>query len=109
MNGTIMVTYKILCNADVDKEISIQDILSNEKIAKVIKSEYAKGIRNVILLSDKQENSIKIQTVKKLHSFEVQKDDFADILVLAEEDAANKKLIKKDCDRIELVDIETVN
>ena len=109
MNGTIMVTYKILCNADVDKEISIQDILSNEKIAKVIKSEYAKGIRNVILLSDKQESSIKIQTVKKLHSFEVQKDDFADILVLAEEDAANKKLIKKDCDRIELVDIETVN
>ncbi len=55
MNRTIMVTYKILCNADVDKVISIQDILSNEKIAKVIKSEYAKGIRNVVLLSDTQD------------------------------------------------------
>ena len=103
-----MVTYRILCKADINKEISIQDILSNEKIAKVIKSEYAKGIRNITLLSDVKDVSVKIESDKKLYSFEVEKDDFADLLVLAEEDASSKNLIKKDCDRVELVDIETL-
>ena len=103
-----MVTYKILCKADINKEISINDLLANEKVAKAIKSEFAKGFRNITLFSDTAESSITIETVKELHSFEVDKDDFADILVLAEEDAANKKLIKKDCNRVELVNIETL-
>jgi len=102
-----MVTYKILCNADIDQEISINDLLANEKIVKIIKSEFAKGLRNIALLSNSIEGTLKIATTKELHSFEVKKDDFADILELAEEDAANKKLLKKDCNRVELVDIET--
>jgi len=108
MNGKIMVTYKILCKADVNQEISINDLLENEKIAKVIKSEYAKGLRNITLLSNSKDSSIRIETLKDLYSFEAQKDDYADLLVLAEEDALNKKLIKKDCERVELVDIETL-
>ena len=108
MNGKMMITYKILCKADINKEIRIQDILSNDKIAKAIKSEYAKGFRNITLLSDIKDASIKIESDKKLYSFEVEKNDFADILVLAEEDASSKKLIKKDCDRVELVNIETL-
>lgn len=107
MNGTILVTYKILCKADVNKELSLSELLANEKIVKLIKSEYAKGIRNLTLLADSKESFLKIETIKELHSFEVNKNDFADILVLAEEDATNKKLIKKDCDRVELVNIET--
>jgi hypothetical protein len=107
MNGTILVTYKILCGADVNKEIALNELLQNEKIVKLIKSEYAKGFRNLTLLAQPNESIVKIQTQKELHSFEVPKDDFADILVLAEEDATNKKLIKKDCDRVELVNIET--
>ena len=107
MNGTILVTYKILCKADLNKTILLEKLLENEKIAKVIKSEYAKGFRNIALLSDSHESTLKIETQKELHSFEVSKDDFADILDLAEEDAQNKKLIKKECDRVELVDIET--
>lgn len=78
------------------------------KIAKIIKSEYAKGFRNILLLSDNKEAKIKLETLKDLHSFEVDKNDFADILVLAEEHATLNKLIKKDCERIELIDIETV-
>jgi hypothetical protein len=109
MNGTIMVTYKILCNADLNKDISIQELLLNEKVVKIIKSEFAKGFRNIALLSNDEETSVKIETVKELHTFEVAKDDFADILSLAEEDAASKKLIKKDCDRVELINIETIN
>ncbi len=107
MNGTILVTYKILCKADLNKTILLEKLLENEKIAKVIKSEYAKGFRNIALLADSNESLLKIETQKELHSFEVSKDDFADILDLAEEDAQNKKLIKKECDRVELVDIET--
>jgi len=107
MNGTILVTYKILCKADLNKTLALEELLRNEKIAKLIKSEYAKGFRNLTLLADKKESFMKIETIKELHTLEVAKDDFADILVLAEEDAADKKLIKKDCDRVELVDIKT--
>lgn len=108
MNGTIMVTYKILCNGDLNKEISLEELLLNEKVVKAIKSEFAKGFRNIALLSNTTDASLKIETTKELHSFEVTKNDFADILVLAEEDAATKKLLKKDCERVELVDIETL-
>lgn len=104
-----MVSYKVLCNADVSKEISVHDLLENEKILKAIKNEYAKGLRNVNILCASKESVIKIETLKDVHSFEAEKDDYADLLVLAEEDASNKKLIKKDCDRVELVDIETVD
>ena len=102
-----MVTYKILCKADLNKEIKLKELLASEKIIKLIKSEFAKGHRNIDILSSDYEATIKIETVKELHSFEVEKDDFADILDLAEEDAQNKKLIKKECERVELVNIET--
>ena len=108
MNGTILVTYKILCKADLNKTLTLEALLENEKIAKVIKSEYAKGFRNLALLADSASSCVKLETIKELHTFEVSKDDFADILVLAEEDATEKKLIKKDCDRVELVNIETI-
>ncbi len=108
MNGTILVTYKILCKADLNKTLTLEALLENEKIAKVIKSEYAKGFRNLTLLADSVNSCVKLETIKELHTFEVSKDDFADILVLAEEDAVEKKLTKKDCDRVELVNIETI-
>ena len=108
MNGKVMVTYKILCEGDVNKELSLEELLLNEKVAKVIKSEFAKGLRNIALLSTDTDKSVKIETIKELYTFEANKDDFADILVLAEEDAATKKLLKKDCQRVELVDIETL-
>ena len=103
-----MVTYKILCNSDLNKDISLEELLLNEKVVKAIKSEFAKGLRNIALLSTSTDASLRIETTKKLHSFEVTKNDFADILVLAEEDATTKKLLKKDCERVELVDIETL-
>lgn len=107
MDGTIMVTYKVLCETDFNAEVLIHELLANDKIAKAIKSEYAKGLRNISLIS-KDESKISIETTKELYSFEIAKDDFADILTLAEEDANNKKLLKKECARVELVDIETV-
>mgnify|MGYP006995563788 CR=1 FL=1 len=106
MDGAIMVTYKILCEADLNIAISLQELLKNENVIKSIKSEFAKGSRN-IALSSNTDAILKIETVRKVHAFEVSKDDYADLLALAEEDAKNKKLLKKDCERVELIDIET--
>jgi len=107
MNGTIMVTYKILCDSDINQEVSVKELLENEKILKVIKLEYAKGTRNTTF-STNEGAVLKIETIRKVHTLEVSKDDFADLLVLAEEDAKNKKLLKKECARVELVNIETL-
>ena len=107
MDGTILVTYKILCNADLNVEVSLKELLENEMILKSIKSVYAKGLRN-IEISSQSEAHINIETQRNTYTFEVSKDDYADLLSLAEEDAKNKKLLKKDCERIELVDIETL-
>jgi hypothetical protein len=110
VNGKIEVTYKLLCKNDVNKSINLKELLANERIAKLIKNEFAKGFRNIDLVVDNEANDgFKIETIKELYKLEVEKDDFPDILALAEEDASSRKLFKKDCNRIELVNIETIN
>ncbi len=110
VNGKIEITYKLLCKNDCNEEISLSKLFQNEKVAKVIKSEFAKGFRNIQLLSSNETDcKLKIETIKEYYKFEVSKDDFADILALTEENAAERKLFKKDCNRVELVNIETVS
>jgi hypothetical protein len=109
MNGNMVVTYKVLCDSDLSTSVSLQELLLNDKISKAIKSEFAKGLRNINLVAVNEEASLMVETAKELYTLEVSKDDFADILVLAEEDAIAKKLFKKDCSRVELVDIETLS
>jgi len=109
MDGTIMVTYKILCKTDFNLDITIEKLLQNEKVAKVIKSEFAKGIRNIDLSFKNNETKLKIETQKELYQFKASKNDFADLVSLAEDDAMSRKLTKKDCIGIELVDIEIVD
>ena len=109
MDGKIMVTYKILCKTDFNAEISIEQLLKNDKVAKVIKSEFAKGIRNIDLNFKNNDSKLKIETQKELYQFEASKNDFADLVSLAEDDAMSRKLTKKECVGIELVDIEIIN
>ena len=109
MDGKIMVTYKILCKTDFNAEVSIEQLLKNDKVAKVIKSEFAKGIRNIDLNFKNNESKLKIETQKELYQFEASKNDFADLVSLAEDDAMSRKLTKKECIGIELVDIEIKN
>ena len=104
----MLITYKVLCIKDTNKEIKIEDLFKNEKVLKVIKSEFGKGVRNLVLSSEDKDALLLLATEKVLYSFEVSKNDFADILDLAEEDAKTRKLLKKECDRVEIVDIETV-
>ena len=107
MNGNIEVTYKIVNKKDLNLTISLEELLKNEKIVKVIKSEFAKGYRNIDIKSDSELNDrFKLETIKEHFSFTILKDDFADIITLAEEDASSRKLLRKDC-FVELVDINT--
>ena len=108
MKGNMTITYKVLCQKDTNKEITIDALLNNEKVLKVIKSEFGKGLRNLMLTSDDKAALLTLATEKELYQFEVSKNDFADILDLAEDDAKSRKLLKKECDRVEIVDIETI-
>ena len=104
----IKVSYTVMCANDVNIVLKLSDILSNEKVAKAIKSEYAKGLRNLVL-SSREDSEIEIKTDKEVYEFTVSKNDFADLLELAEEDARKHKRLKKECDGIALVDIETID
>ena len=107
MDGIMKVSYKMLCDSDVYNEISLNDILQNEKVAKAIKSEFAKGLRN-IGLSAAEDLKIEISTEKEIFEFEADKKDFADLIELAEEDAKSHKRIKKGCSGVEVVDFITI-
>ena len=108
MEGMIKVSYTVMCKNDINKELSLNDILANEKVAKVIKSEFAKGVRN-LTISHKEETVVFLKTQKEVYEVTVSKDDFADLVELAEEDARKHKRIKKECDGVELVDILTID
>ncbi len=107
MEGTMKVSYKMLCDGDVYNEVSLTEILENEKVAKAIKSEFAKGLRN-IALSTSEDVKIEISTDKEIFEFEAEKKDFADLIELAEEDAREHKRTKKGCSGVELVDFVTL-
>ena len=107
MEGMITVSYTIMCKNDVTIELELTQLLKNDKIVKAIKSEFASGLRNLSILS-KQSNEIYIKSTKEVYGLEVSKNDFADLLELAEEDARKHKRFKKECDGVEIVDIETL-
>jgi len=107
MEGLIKVCYTVMCKNDVNIELKLFDLLANEKVVKIIKSEFAKGFRN-LALTGKEDTDIYIKTDKEIFTFTVSKNDFADILELAEEDARKNKRLKKECDGVELVDIVTM-
>jgi len=97
-----------MCKNDVSKELSLAEILANEKVIKSIKSEFASGLRNLVL-SQKEDTQVTMKTKKEVFEFSVSKDDFADLLEFAEEDARKHKRIKKECDGVEIVNINTVD
>lgn len=108
MEGMIQVSYTVMCKNDINKEISLSEVLNNEKVAKAIKGEFAKGLRN-LALSQKEDTPIYIKTKKEVYEFTASKNDFADLLELAEEDARKHKRLKKECDGVELIDILTID
>ena len=108
MDGMIKVSYTVMCKNDVSIELTLNQLLHNDKVTKAIKSEFASGLRNLTLIA-KQNSEIAIKTAKEVFEFEVSKNDFADLLELAEEDARKHKRFKKECDGVELVNIVTID
>ena len=107
MDGYIDVDYTIMCKSDFYKEIALETLLANEKVARVIKAEFAKGVRNLELTSS-CDKPVVLKTQKEIYTFRARKDDFADLLELAEEDARKHKRFKKECEGVALADIRTV-
>ncbi|WP_041672697.1 hypothetical protein [Sulfurovum sp. NBC37-1] len=108
MEGMIKVSYTVMCKNDVYIELELKQLLENEKVLKAIKGEFAKGLRNIDVQS-KENTEILIKSHKSIYDFTASKNDFADLLELAEEDARKHKRLKKECDGVELVDIVTVD
>ena len=108
MEGMIKVSYTVMCKNDVYMELDLKQLLENEKVLKVIKSEFAKGLRNIDVLG-RENAELSIKSHKTIFEFSASKNDFADLLELAEEDARKHKRLKKECDGVELVDIVTVD
>ena len=108
MQGKLMVTYSLICDNDTYVEVSVKQILDNEKIVKLLKSEFAKGVRNLELNSSDEEAKVILNTQKELYTFKKKKKDFADLIELAEEDAKERKLFKKSCDAVQIIDFETL-
>ncbi|KIM07627.1 MAG: hypothetical protein KU29_06400 [Sulfurovum sp. FS06-10] len=109
MQGKLNVTYHLICDNDIYEEVSLKQILENEKIVKLLKSEYGKGLRNIALSSNNDDTKIILSTEKELYTFEAEKKDFADLIELAEEDAKARKLFKKGCEAVEIVDFVTLD
>ena len=108
MEGMIEVSYIVLCANDAHIRVALSDLISNEKVERAIKGEFAKGIRNISLSSEGDAEVI-IKTDKEVYTFKADKNDFADLVELAEEDARKNKYIKKGCEGVELVNIVTVD
>ena len=109
MQGKIIVSYALICDNDTYQEVSLKAILENEKIVKLLKSEFAKGVRNLELSSNSEESKIILKTEKEIYSFEAEKKDFADFIELAEEDAKRNKRFRKGCQAVEIIDFVTVD
>ena len=69
----IKASYTVMCKNDVSKELSLAEILANEKVEKAIKSEFAKGLRNLVI-SHKEEAEVFLKTEKEV--FEILKRYF---------------------------------
>ncbi len=108
MDGMIEVYYTVMCKNDVSLEITLNALLENEKVQKAIKAEFAKGLRNIVL-GAKEDATVHLKTDKTIYTFTASKNDFADLLELAEEDARKHKRLKKECEGVELVDIRTID
>lgn len=107
MEGHITVTYTIICDNDIHMEIPLAELLANEKVESLIKREFTKGARGVVMDSSKASGIVTIEKEKKQYELTIPKDDFADALTLAEEDAKKRKLLKNGCSMVELIDLVT--
>lgn len=108
MEGTMKVVYSVVCDNDFERVVTADDLMSDDKIVKAITSAFGGAARNINVRSLCKEVFV-IKPKKEEFELEIPKDDFADALTLAEEDAKKNRRFKKACERIMLVDIRTID
>lgn len=108
MQGNVKVSYKVLCDNEKDQELSLSDIFSHANVKKAIKSAFTNGRKNITIDFEK-DIKIAITPERVIHELIISKEDaLMDMLTLCEDDARKKKKVKKGCERVEIVDFETV-
>ncbi len=105
MEGNLIITYTVICDGDIYVEMPLKEVLANEKIQAAIKREFGQGGRNLVLDDTKTSGTLIIEKEKQHYTLVIPKDDFADALTLAEEDARKNKRLKGECSMVELLDI----
>lgn len=108
MEGQLKVTYTIICDNDIHLELPVAEVLANEKVLAVIRREFAGGARGIVADLAKTAGTLVLEKEKKQYELTIHKDDFADALTLAEEDAKKRKLLKQGCSMVELIDLVSV-
>ena len=108
MKGKVEVHFTVLCDNDFQKEVTLKELLSSEKVLKAIKSDFCEGARNLQFSATDSSEKINISSEKKIYSHVINKSDIQDILELTEEYARTQKLFKGPCNRIELKDFSTI-
>jgi len=108
MDGQVEVSFTVLCDNDFNKEITLSELLSSEKVLKAIRSDFCEGARNLVMDTESKNTKISINSEKKEYTHIIEKDDIQDILELTEEYARSQKLLKGACSRIELKNFKTV-
>jgi len=108
MDGQVEVSFTVLCDNDFNKEITLSELLSSEKVLKAIRSDFCEGSRNLVIDTENKDMKISINSEKKEYTHIIEKDDIQDILELTEEYARSQKLLKGACSRIELKNFKTV-
>ncbi len=102
MKGTMQVFFKILTGDSISVKLS--DVLKNEKVVNVIKTNFGKGIRGAVI-NIQNECELTIEKENVIHNIEIQKKDFQDAMSFVEEYIEENKLNKKDFP-VEIVDIK---
>lgn len=112
MEGSLYVDYSVSIAGEEEIKASVFEIISDEKISKLIKSAFGKGIRGAELLFDEENmRNIFVAIGKKadVHTIELPKKDFADALTFAEEDAQSKGLMRKKDACVTLLNLRTAD
>jgi hypothetical protein len=107
MKGNVKVYYKVLCESEKDISLPLSELLANANVKKAIKSAYSNGRKNIVL-SYNEDVTVLIEPEREIFELIITKNDVQDMMSLCEDDARKKSKRKKGCDRIEIVDFETI-
>lgn len=104
MTGQIIVSY-VVENLSDHKTMTLQQLLEFDSVKKAIIKEMG-GKRNSVFDSSNIAGQVTLSNRSEVFTLEINKDDFADALTFAEDDAKNNKRLSGD-KVVTLIDLQT--